>query len=107
MEKILRIPRWGVDGISRLGPMFIIGPDLTDKRWIVAKGILFLVLAALSGVLQLVGDGPLWQKTLLLLICVWASCRFYYFLFHVLGAYLDPGLRSAGLIDLLQRLRRR
>ena len=83
------------------------GPDLTDKRWIIAKGFLFAILAALSGILQLLADGPFWQKTGLLLICVWASCRFYYFLFHVLGNYVDPGLRSAGVTDLLFRLWRR
>lgn len=80
------------------------GPDLTDKRWIVAKGILFAVLALLSGSLQLLTDLPIWQETLLLLICIWACCRFYYFLFHCLGAYVDPDLRSAGIIDLLIRL---
>jgi hypothetical protein len=80
------------------------GPDLTDKRWIVAKGILFAFLAVLAGVLQLFGDSPLWQKSLLLVICVWASCRFYYFLFYCLQAYVDPKLRSAGVMDLLIRL---
>ncbi len=80
------------------------GPDLTDKRWIVAKGILFAFLALLSGLLQLLGESPLWQKSLLLVICVWASCRFYYFLFHCLQAYVDPNLRSAGVMDLLIRL---
>ena len=83
------------------------GPDLTDKRWIVAKGILFAFLALLSGGLQLSADFPLWQETVLLLICIWASCRFYYFLFHVLGNYVAPGLPSAGVMDLLIRLWRR
>ncbi|MEO5913612.1 MAG: hypothetical protein ABIS50_05235 [Luteolibacter sp.] len=83
------------------------GPDLTDKRWIVAKGILFAVLALLAGSLQLLADLPLWQETGLLLICIWASCRFYYFLFHCLGAYVDPGLKSAGVMDLLGKLRKK
>ena len=83
------------------------GPDLTDKRWIVAKGILFAVLAVLAGSHQLLADSPLWQEALLLMICVWASCRFYYFLFHVLGNYVAPGQRSAGVMDLLIRLWRR
>ncbi len=82
------------------------GPDLTDKRWIVAKGILFAFLAPLAGVLQLLADLPLWQESVLLLICIWASCRFYYFLFHCLQAYVyvDPDLKSAGIIDLLGKL---
>ncbi|GAA5116017.1 hypothetical protein JIN84_19665 [Luteolibacter yonseiensis] len=83
------------------------GPDLTDKRWIVAKGILFAVLAVLAGVLQLLTDTPLWQEALLLVICVWASCRFYYFLFHCLQEYVDPGLKSAGVMDLVGRLWKR
>ncbi len=83
------------------------GPDLTDKRWIVVKGILFAFLAILAGGLQLLADLPLWQETTLLLICIWASCRFYYFLFHCLQAYVDPGLKSAGVMDLLGKLWRR
>ena len=76
------------------------GPDLKSKRWIVLKGILFAFLAILSATLQLADNSPIWQEAALLLICVWASCRFYYFLFHVLHAYVDPALKSAGLIDL-------
>lgn len=83
------------------------GPDLTNKRWIVAKGILFAFLALLAGTLQLLADFPLWQETGLLLICIWASCRFYYFLFHCLQAYVDPDLKSAGVLDLLGRLWRK
>lgn len=83
------------------------GPDLTDKRWIIAKGILFAFLAALSAALQLLAEFPLWQETALLLICIWSSCRFYYFLFHVLHAYVDPELKSAGILDLLRKLRSR
>ena len=80
------------------------GPDLKDKRWIVLKGFLFAFLALLSGALQIIAVLPLWQETLLLLTCVWASCRFYYFLFHVLHAYVDPSLESAGILDLVLRL---
>ena len=80
------------------------GPDLKSKRWIVLKGLLFAFLALLSGSLQIIALLPWWQETLLLFICVWASCRFYYFLFHVLHAYVDPGLKSAGLLDLAKRI---
>lgn len=77
------------------------GPDLKDKRWIVAKGILFAFLCLMSGGLQVMQDFPRWQEALLLVICVWAACRFYYFTFHVLHAYVDPTLKSAGILDLL------
>ena len=83
------------------------GPDLTDKRWIIAKGILFAFLAALSGALQLLARLPTWQEAALLMICIWSSCRFYYFLFHFLNAYVDPDLRSAGLLDLLTRIQKK
>ncbi len=83
------------------------GPDLTDKRWIVAKGILFSILALLAGIMQLAADLPVWQEVVLLCVCVWASCRFYYFLFHCLHAYVDPGMRSAGILDLLGKMWRR
>ncbi|MCW1921990.1 hypothetical protein OKA05_05465 [Luteolibacter arcticus] len=80
------------------------GPDLTSKRWIVAKGILFALLAALSGALIVWVDFPTLHRALLLGICVWAACRFYYFLFHVLHAYVDPTLPSAGVMDLVKHL---
>ena len=80
------------------------GPDLTDKHWIVAKGVLFAFLSLLAGVLQLLVNFPIWQEAGLLLICIWASCRFYYFLFHCLHAYVDPRLKSAGVVDLLGKV---
>lgn len=41
-------------------------------------------------------------STLVLLLCViWASARLYYFFFYVLGRYIDPGYRFAGVIDAL------
>jgi hypothetical protein len=83
------------------------GPDLTSKRWIVAKGILFAFLAALSGGLIVFIEFPALHRAILLGICVWASCRFYYFLFHVLHAYVDPTLPSAGVMDLLKHLMKR
>jgi hypothetical protein len=43
----------------------------------------------------------------LLALLVWASCRFYYFLFYVLEHYVDRTMRYAGLFDLLMGMRRR
>ena len=80
------------------------GPDLTSKRWIVAKGILFALLTALSGVLIVFVEFPTLHRAVLLVICLWAACRFYYFLFHVLHAYVDPTLPSAGVMDLAKHL---
>ncbi len=75
-------------------------------RWIVAKGIMFLGIAVLASVLILL-EMPSFEVAMLLALLVWASCRFYYFLFYVLERYVDPTMRYAGLWDLLQGMKRR
>jgi ABC-type polysaccharide transport system permease subunit len=80
------------------------GPNLTSKPWIIAKGLLFALLAAIAGTEVIFAETDRWQRGLLLAVCVWAACRFYYFLFHVLHAYVDPALPSAGVVDLLRHL---
>ena len=79
--------------------------DLTRRSVIVAKGVLFAVLTVMSGALVVLFEAW-WQELPALGICVWAACRFYYFLFHVLERYVGLGGRYAGLLDLLSRLRR-
>ena len=80
--------------------------DLTSRGWIIAKGALFAVIVLMTGGLLILFDD--WRHELpLLLICLWAACRFYYFLFHVLERYVGLGGRYAGIMDLLRRLRRR
>ena len=77
--------------------------QLSSKRWIVAKGLMFLVIAmATAGLLLL--QNPTLQAGLLLALLVWASCRFYYFLFYVLERYVDQRLRYGGLLSLLGRI---
>jgi hypothetical protein len=80
--------------------------DLKSKNWIVAKGLLFLVIALVSAFLILMEE-PSLGVTALLLLLVWASCRFYYFLFYVLEHYVDPTMRYAGLWDLLMGMKKR
>lgn len=84
--------------------------DLQSHRWIVAKGVLFLILALLSASM-IFWESPTFRVAVLLAILAWASARFYYFLFYVLEQYVDPSLRYAGIIALLQtlmdRIRRR
>lgn len=79
--------------------------DLKSKKWIVAKGVMFLGIAATTLVLILV-EMPSIKLAALLALLVWASCRFYYFLFYVLEHYVDPTMRYAGLWDLLMGMRR-
>jgi hypothetical protein len=79
--------------------------DLSSKGLIVAKGLMFLALAGGAATLLLL-ETPSLRGVALIAILVWASCRFYYFLFYVLHHYVDPGLRYAGLLALLGQIRR-
>ena len=80
--------------------------DLKSKGWIVAKGVMFLGIAAAAAALIWV-ETPSVRIDVLLALLVWASCRFYYFLFYVLERYVDPTMRYAGLLDLLMGMKRR
>ena len=70
--------------------------DLTSPKLIYLKGFLFLACGALAGGALLV-DNPTVRTALLLALCVWCFCRFYYFCFYVIGHYVDPAYRFAGL----------
>lgn len=80
--------------------------DIKSKHWIIAKGVMFLTIATASTVLIL-AEVPSIKLAALLALLVWASCRFYYFLFYVLEHYVDPTMRYAGLFDLMMGMRRR
>jgi hypothetical protein len=75
--------------------------DLKSHWLIIAKGLLFLLAGALAGGLLLF-DHPDLRSTLLLSLCVWCFCRFYYFAFYVVQHYVDENYRFSGLISLLQ-----
>ena len=70
--------------------------DLTDPRWIIAKGVLFLITGLVAAAL-LVAEQPEIRVVLLLGISVWCFCRAYYFAFYVIEHYVDPGYRFSGL----------
>jgi hypothetical protein len=80
--------------------------DLRSKKVIVLKGALFLCILVGAAVLLFV-ERPAWRTAALLAVLVWASARFYYFLFYVLEKYVDPSLRYSGLLSLLGNLTRR
>ena len=77
--------------------------DLRSKKLIVLKGLLFLAILVTSAVLVFLQQ-PTWLTAALLAAIVWASARFYYFLFYVLEKYVDPSLRYSGLLALLTKL---
>ena len=72
--------------------------DLKSSTAIYAKGFTFLMIGATAGLLILLEAASL-KIGLLLTICVWAFCRFYYFAFYVIEHYVDDQYRFAGLID--------
>jgi hypothetical protein len=80
--------------------------DLKSKGLIVAKGVMFLLIAMTAGLLLWI-EKPSIKTALLLALLVWGACRFYYFLFYVLEKYVDPRLQYAGLIALVSAWRRR
>jgi len=75
--------------------------DLKSKRLILAKGWMFLFAGLLSGGLLLF-ENLSWRNGLLLAICVWSFCRFYYFAFYVIEHYVDGEYKYAGLWDFLK-----
>ena len=80
--------------------------DLTDARWIKAKGALFVVAGCLAAGLLLT-ERPSLLDAALLVICVWSFCRAYYFAFYVVEHYVDPGYKFSGLGSFLRYLRGR
>jgi hypothetical protein len=73
--------------------------NLTDPKWIQAKGWLFLLLGSLSGMLLFL-EHPTPKAGVLLAVTVWAFGRFYYFAFYVTQHYVDPSYRFTGFLSL-------
>lgn len=80
--------------------------DLESKRLIVAKGFLFIIVAALSAI-GIVCYSPRIRVIILTLVLMWASARSYYFVFYVLEKYVDPNLKYTGIIDLIKNIMKR
>jgi hypothetical protein len=81
--------------------------DLTHPGWIIAKGFLFLVLAALAVTMAFFWPDKGWAFAAFYAVSIWAFCRFYYFAFYVISNYVDPSYRYAGLLDFLKYWLRR
>ena len=75
--------------------------DIRSKRLLHAKGFLFLLVGLLAGGAILL-ESPRLQTLLLLLIAIWAFCRFYYYLFYVLENYAGRDRKYAGIFDALK-----
>lgn len=75
--------------------------DDIQSSWLIhAKGFLFLILGLLAaGFLWL--EHPTLRTIVMIGICVWGFCRFYYYLFYVLERYLGREKKFSGVIDAL------
>ena len=77
--------------------------DIKNPKILKLKGILFLVLGLIaSGLLVL--NSPELSTVVLLVVTIWAFCRFYYFAFYVLHHYADKDFNYAGLAHLIRYL---
>ncbi len=80
--------------------------DVTNPTWIKVKGLLFLFIGIIAGVLLFLNDQT-WKTVGLLVLAIWGFCRFYYFAFYVIEHYVDPNFKFSGLISFLSYLLRR
>jgi len=80
--------------------------DIKSKMLLHAKGFLFLVLGLLSAGAILIESQNI-RTILLLIITIWAFCRFYYYLFYVLEKYIGRDQKYAGILDALKYILRR
>ncbi len=75
--------------------------DLKSARLIWIKGVLFLLLGLLSSGLLLLRTWDV-MVALLLVVSIWAFCRFYYFAFYVLEHYVDSRFKFSGLFSFVR-----
>ncbi len=75
--------------------------DIKSPALLYLKGGLFLLLALMAAVHAVLAES-ICLEIVFLGLCVWASCRFYYFLFYVLDHYLG-GNKNASIFAMLLR----
>ena len=70
--------------------------DLKGARWIIAKGLMFLLAGVMASGLLLI-EIPTLRAVVLLGLAMWCFCRAYYFAFYVIEHYIDDKYKYAGL----------
>jgi hypothetical protein len=80
--------------------------DLKNRRVIIFKGLLFLMLGIFAGT-WLIASIFSFRNLFLLGVTIWAFCRAYYFVFYVLEHYVDGRYKYRGLFDAAKHLWRR
>jgi hypothetical protein len=77
--------------------------DLKNPKLIYLKGALFLAIIVVCSAAILL-QHPSWKLAALLGLLIWASARFYYFLFYVIEKYVDSSFRFSGIYSFLKYL---
>ena len=80
--------------------------DLKNPKWIISKGLLFLLLGVFAAGFLVFLTARL-DVLVLLFISIWAFCRFYYFAFYVIQNYVDSDYKFDGLYSVVIYLLRR
>ena len=79
--------------------------DLKSARLILLKGMMFLLTGIIAfSIICLLTQS--WEVAILMTICIWAFCRFYYFAFYVIKHYVDPDYKFSSLYSFFKYLLR-
>ncbi len=70
--------------------------DIKSKRWLIFKGLLFLISGVVASTLILL-EHPSLKLAFLLAVTVWCFARSYYFAFYVIERYIDSEYRFSGI----------
>jgi hypothetical protein len=79
--------------------------DLTSHRSMKIKAALFAAIGLFSACLLWMSI-PTFKSLVLLVLCIWAFCRLYYFAFYVIERYINPDFRFSGVLDAVRYLLR-
>lgn len=74
--------------------------DLKSKKWIYFKAVLFLLIIVMCAGM-LIYQSQNWQTVVLVGLLIWASARLYYFMFYVIGNYVDPEYKFSSVYAFL------
>jgi hypothetical protein len=77
--------------------------DLTNKKLIYLKGLLFLFGGIIASLIILL-EQPTFKMAAMLTVAVWCFCRAYYFAFYVIEHYVDSTYKFAGLSSFVKYL---
>jgi hypothetical protein len=95
------VPTSNVDPLDKGRSIFM--TDLKNPKLIFAKGWLFLAILLIS-ITAVLLETRSWRVAALLLLIVWSSARFYYFMFYVIEKYVDSNYRFAGITSFVRYL---